>query len=170
MMLRSHLPTNLQMTTDRSQIVDAVRIEYVAENKKGCGLLAKRSFRKGERIFRESALIALQYPFERDIDACSHCLQTFEMAENSVVRYLADPAAAQRAESLPLPDFDRFGAAVPSVVNCTRCDEKYCSETCRDDAYGQYHRFLCLGQQSDPARADVTAEQIDALRQLQVSV
>lgn len=88
---------------------------------KGNGLFAKRSFQAGELVFRERALLTLQFPLNRllGVKACEYCLETFEMAENSLLRYLDRPGACQEAGCLPLPEYKRYGSPIPKETPCS---------------------------------------------------
>lgn len=131
-------------------------------HKRGRGLFTTRAFASGECILRERALLSGQFIANaRQVGAaCAHCMRTFEMAETSLVRYLANPGAAQAAGALPLPQRDRYGASVAEAVPCEHaCDKDhvYCSTECRDDAWSQYHRHLCLARDSSGALRELRA-------------
>jgi hypothetical protein len=135
----------------------------LATQKRGRGLFTTRAFQSGECIVRERAQVCGQFVHNVRLvgAACSHCMRTFEMAETSVVRYLDNPGRAQAAGALPLPQRERFGAAhVACTVPCQNaCDKSvvYCSVACRDEAWSQYHRHLCLSADASGALRELHA-------------
>jgi hypothetical protein len=135
----------------------------LATQKRGRGLFSQRAFHTGECILRERALVSGQFVANVRLvgAACAHCMRTFEMAETSLVRYLDNPGRAQAAGALPLPQRDRFGAsAICTPLPCSHaCDKAvvYCSTECRDEAWAQYHKHLCLAGDSSGALRELTA-------------
>lgn len=145
---------------DADADVPTVEIRFTT-HARGRGLFSTRAFRPGECVLRERALLAAQFASNRAQvgAACAHCLRTFEMADNSVVRYLTNPARAHDAGALPLPMRDRFGAQqIDAPIRCDDCrDEIYCSLACRAEAADQYHRHLCLSRDATGALRELRA-------------
>lgn len=43
---------------------------------------------------------------------------------------------------LPYPEFDTEKPEL--ILSCPSCLTKYCSESCREEAFNQYHQTLCV--------------------------
>uniref|UniRef100_A0A8C2CQA4 Protein-lysine N-trimethyltransferase SMYD5 n=1 Tax=Cyprinus carpio TaxID=7962 RepID=A0A8C2CQA4_CYPCA len=119
-----------------SNCVEARFIDKV----KGKGLFAKRPFKKGDTIFIEQPLVSSQFLWNAlyKYRACEYCLRALETAEENSRRL-----SGRAALSLPHPELckvrpDRHQA-------CPHCQVMYCSAECRQAAWEQHHRLLCIG-------------------------
>uniref|UniRef100_A0A8C1CP15 Protein-lysine N-trimethyltransferase SMYD5 n=1 Tax=Cyprinus carpio carpio TaxID=630221 RepID=A0A8C1CP15_CYPCA len=119
-----------------SNCVEARFIDKV----KGKGLFAKRPFKKGDTIFIEQPLVSSQFLWNAlyKYRACEYCLRALETAEENARRL-----SGRAALNLPHPELckvrpDRHQA-------CPHCQVMYCSAECRQAAWEQHHRLLCIG-------------------------
>ncbi|XP_051506154.1 histone-lysine N-trimethyltransferase SMYD5 [Myxocyprinus asiaticus] len=128
---------------DPGKISNCVEVRFI-DNVKGKGLFAKRPFKKGDTIFTEQPLVSSQFLWNAlyKYRACEYCLHALETAEENARRLSGLPGL-----SLPHPELckvrpDRHQA-------CPQCPVMYCSAECRQAAWEQYHKVLCLGPSHD---------------------
>ncbi|CAM4612350.1 unnamed protein product [Leuciscus chuanchicus] len=128
---------------DPAKASNCVEVRFI-DNIKGKGLFAKRSFKKGDTIFIEQPLVSSQFLWNASYKyrACEYCLRALETAEENARRLSGLPAL-----SLPHPELckvrpDRHQA-------CPQCQVMYCGTECRQAAWEQYHKVLCLGPSHD---------------------
>ncbi|XP_022802180.1 SET and MYND domain-containing protein 5-like isoform X1 [Stylophora pistillata] len=116
----------------------------------GKGVFAKKYFREGELIFEERPLVCSQFLWNSlyKYTACSNCLRSLETAEQ-MARRLSGNDNLQLPYASKCCEITRMGQ---KTISCQNCQVKYCSEECRQCAWDQYHRTLCLGQnEGDPS-------------------
>ncbi|CAH3015610.1 unnamed protein product [Porites evermanni] len=117
---------------------------------KGKGLFANTNFKEGEIVFEEKPLVCCQFLWNAmyKYTACGFCMKSLETAEQ-MARRLTGNATLELPHAAKCCEIVRSGQ---KVVNCHRCQVTYCSEECRQTAWEQYHRMLCLGEnQGDPS-------------------
>eukprot|EP01103_Thecamoeba_quadrilineata_P010358 TRINITY_DN2211_c0_g1_i3.p1 TRINITY_DN2211_c0_g1~~TRINITY_DN2211_c0_g1_i3.p1 ORF type:complete len:368 (+),score=25.99 TRINITY_DN2211_c0_g1_i3:119-1222(+) len=97
------------------------------DNKKGRGIIANRSFNRGERIFAESPFVCCtKGQIDPHIRTCGYCLKP--LFKDTV------PPSEIKGD----------------IVCCRQnCSVLYCSTVCRDDAWERYHRGLCTSSFQD---------------------
>uniref|UniRef100_A0A672SKZ7 Protein-lysine N-trimethyltransferase SMYD5 n=1 Tax=Sinocyclocheilus grahami TaxID=75366 RepID=A0A672SKZ7_SINGR len=124
---------------DPAKASNSVEARFI-DKVKGKGLFAKRPFRKGDTILAEQPLVSSQFLWNAlyKYRACEYCLRALETAEENARRLSGLPAL-----SLPHPELckvrpDRHQA-------CPHCQVMYCSAECRQAAWEQHHKLLCLG-------------------------
>ncbi|KAK2834256.1 hypothetical protein Q7C36_014957 [Tachysurus vachellii] len=124
---------------DPGKTANRVEVRFI-DNVKGKGLFAKRPFKKGETIFTERPLVSAQFLWNAlyKYKACEYCLRALETAEENARRLSTLPAL-----SLPHPELCKVRPELHQA--CTHCQMMYCSSECRQSAWDQYHRVLCLG-------------------------
>jgi len=113
-------------------------IKYIDEQK-GKGVFAKQDIEEGDVIIKESPIVACQYSYNKVyFPACSHCLKSME-TPNEMLQRLANLDTKPKL-------FNTNEEEIPKIY-CPHCEtEFYCSEECRDEAWGSYHKILCLGK------------------------
>ncbi|KAK4312214.1 hypothetical protein Pmani_016337 [Petrolisthes manimaculis] len=112
----------------------------------GKGLFATRNYKSGDVIFEERPLVSCQFLWNAAYGylACDFCMRPLETAEENAGRLAQDSQL-----SLPYPEC--CDTRRDTVVECPHCDASYCSRECRESAWNQYHRTLCLRTfQPDP--------------------
>ncbi|KAK2572429.1 Histone-lysine N-trimethyltransferase SMYD5 [Acropora cervicornis] len=111
---------------------------------KGRGLFSEKNFEEGEIIFEERPVVCSQFLWNAMYDylACGSCMKSLESAEQ-MARRLTGNAALELPHASRCCEITRFGQ---KVIKCHRCQVRYCSEECRQYAWDQYHRTLCLGE------------------------
>ncbi|KAM7431582.1 SET and MYND domain-containing protein 5 [Porites harrisoni] len=117
---------------------------------KGKGLFANTNFKEGDIIFEERPLVCCQFLWNAlyKYTACSFCMKSLETAEQ-MARRLTGNATLELPHAAKCCEIVRSGQ---KLVNCHSCQVTYCSEECRQTAWEQYHRILCLGEnQGDPS-------------------
>jgi len=117
---------------------------------KGKGLFASKNFNEGEVIFEEKPLVCSQFLWNSmyKYTACGGCMKSLETAEQ-MARRLTGNASLELPYASKCCEITLLGQ---TIVNCHRCQIKYCSEECRESAWEQHHRTLCLGEnQGDPS-------------------
>jgi len=123
-----------------------VIVKQISESK-GKGLVAQRAFKKGDVILEENPVVCSQFSWNElyKYRACEYCLRSLETAEEMAQRLTGQPGL-----SLPFPECCSVDPSQFSA--CPQCQVLYCSETCRQLAWDQYHQVLCMG----PSREDPT--------------
>ena len=140
-----------------------------ASANKGRGLFSTRVFPRGQPLFTEVPLCALQH--SRNVAlvrACSHCLRVIGSVEDALSQLITVRASRELAAIVPegaaaalaasfessFPALPR-GASLPlfaspadsivaPVVPCAwGCGAEFCSEHCRADAARRYHLLVC---------------------------
>ncbi|XP_067036789.1 histone-lysine N-trimethyltransferase SMYD5-like [Acropora muricata] len=111
---------------------------------KGRGLFSEKNFEEGEIIFEERPVVCSQFLWNAMYDylACGSCMKSLESAEQ-MARRLTGNAALELPHASRCCEITRFGQ---KVIECHSCQVRYCSEECRQYAWDQYHRTLCLGE------------------------
>uniref|UniRef100_A0A8C1DUW0 SMYD family member 5 n=1 Tax=Cyprinus carpio carpio TaxID=630221 RepID=A0A8C1DUW0_CYPCA len=106
----------------------------------GKGLFAKKPFKKGDTIFIERPLVSSQFLWNAlyKYRACEYCLRALETAEENSRRL-----SGRAALSLPHPELCKVRP--DRHQPCPHCQVMYCSAECRQAAWEQYHKLLCLG-------------------------
>ncbi|KAJ3363376.1 SET and MYND domain-containing protein 5 [Allomyces javanicus] len=130
--------TNQQQQRQQKMDPQGVSIKWISDAKER-GVLADRDFAEGDVIFEEQPMVCDQYLYNKDFfPTCEHCLACLESPADMVKRLagLPEPPHLWGAEAVPLL----------KKVPCEHmCGELYCSTSCRDKAWAQYHSLLCLG-------------------------
>jgi len=116
--------------------------------KKGRGLFAEKDFAKGEVIFTEKPLCAMQHVENRAAAwTCGNCFAFLGSLESELINlqmYCGLPTNTK----FRLP---QSNSAPTQYVDCSGgCGEKYCSEECRNQSYVEHHQLLCVGPITDP--------------------
>uniref|UniRef100_A0A8C6SP06 Protein-lysine N-trimethyltransferase SMYD5 n=1 Tax=Neogobius melanostomus TaxID=47308 RepID=A0A8C6SP06_9GOBI len=113
-------------------------------HRKGKGLFAKKSIKKGENIFTERPLVSAQFLWNTlyKYKACEYCLRALETAEQNARRLSGNPGL-----SLPHPELCKVRPELHQA--CPQCQVMYCCSECRQAAAEKYHRVLCLGPTED---------------------
>ena len=123
-----------------SDLVSAVGANVVVKNlgpRYGRVVCATREFKRGELMWRERPLLAMQDSASCTdrfvVRACGFCLRTLGSLEEQAAHYAA-----------------LLGSnAFPEYVGATRCrhrcGELYCSRACQQSAWERHHRLLCVG-------------------------
>lgn len=111
--------------------------------KKGRGLFARRNFKADEVVFTETPLVSCQFLWNAlyKYVACNHCMKSLETAEEMCRRL-----AGNTGIELPFPECCEVHPE--NHVRCEQCQVWYCSESCRNLAWNQYHETLCTGSAS----------------------
>ncbi len=114
---------------------------------RGRALVATRTIKEEEVLFRERPLICCQLSWNRHygFKACDYCLQPLESPQENARRLLQDP-------NFNLPDVPGAPSGIhdASVFHCPNCQIGYCSEACRQASANEYHAFLCTPPQNSP--------------------
>ncbi|KAI5740179.1 hypothetical protein M8J76_001256 [Diaphorina citri] len=119
-------------------------VQFISELK-GRGLFAKKAYKKGDLIFEEKPLVCAQFSWNTAYGylACEYCMRPLETAEEN----------ARRLSGGTVPEL-QFPECSPtdksSHVKCQQCQVKYCSESCRSEAWDQYHRTICHTDDTSP--------------------
>jgi hypothetical protein len=107
----------------------------------GVGLFTKKRIPAASLVFHD-----MPYLLAPDIDSskrgelCSHCATPL-FSFGDLVRNTPRENASEVKELL---DYFKSEIQPLTVTPCPECDEEiYCSETCRQQAWEQYHRVLC---------------------------
>eukprot|EP01102_Stenamoeba_stenopodia_P001695 TRINITY_DN1153_c0_g1_i1.p1 TRINITY_DN1153_c0_g1~~TRINITY_DN1153_c0_g1_i1.p1 ORF type:complete len:468 (-),score=96.04 TRINITY_DN1153_c0_g1_i1:905-2263(-) len=117
-----------------------VSVKYI-DARRGKGVFANQPFKARDIVYSEEPLVSHRFitGSKERIEACSHCWRS-NIKEDDI---------DQRYKSKLLPVLRKVQR---SFVKCNklrvsgeeqRCDEVYCSERCRDQAWDTYHRLLC---------------------------
>ncbi len=112
----------------------------------GKGLFATRQFSKGETVLAETPLVSCQHAWNAayGYSACHLCLTPLETAQDNARRLSDDP-------SVVLPNSECCQTRTAFHVECEACPARYCSESCRSEAWDRFHKTLCYGSKSpDP--------------------
>lgn len=128
---------------DQSQAVSLIKVWFI-NNIKGKGLFATRTIRKGTTIFIERPVVCAQFLWNAAYKyrACDHCMRSLETAEENARRL-----SGKHLLVLPHPEQCTIRKELHQA--CPQCQVKYCSMECRQVAFEQYHRVLCLGPSKD---------------------
>jgi len=135
---------------NRPNMYEAHFLIKQASPDKGKGLFASKNFNGGEVIFEEKPLVCSQFLWNSmyKYTACGGCMKSLETAEQ-MARRLTGNASLELPYASKCCEITLLGQ---TIVNCHRCQRKYCSEECRESAWEQHHRTLCLGEnQGDPS-------------------
>uniref|UniRef100_A0A8C1G359 Protein-lysine N-trimethyltransferase SMYD5 n=1 Tax=Cyprinus carpio TaxID=7962 RepID=A0A8C1G359_CYPCA len=124
---------------DPPKASNCVEVRFI-DNVKGKGLFAKKAFKKGDTIFIERPLVSAQFLWNAlyKYRACEYCLRALETAEENSRRL-----SGRAALSLPHPELCKVRP--DRHQPCPHCQVMYCSAECRQAAWEQYHKLLCLG-------------------------
>ncbi|XP_069679651.1 histone-lysine N-trimethyltransferase SMYD5 [Periplaneta americana] len=116
----------------------AVEVRVIGEQK-GKGLFAVKPIKAGDVIFEERPLVCCQFAWNAAYGylACDFCMRPLEGAEENVRRL-----TGKKDLVLPYPQCCPTNKETHS--SCPSCGVQYCSITCRDQAWNQYHKTLCL--------------------------
>ncbi|XP_069107913.1 uncharacterized protein [Argopecten irradians] len=114
---------------------------------------------KGAYLFRERPLILAQTIDSLDIQACGHCGKSLITAElyfgHGVIRQNNQVRAA----------VDKFWPKI-DVFTCDKCGaEKYCSVTCRGEAWEDYHQVLCSSVNKNVEKLHQVCKQFKKMRE-----
>jgi len=125
----------------RNSMAD-VEIRHLAD--KGRSLYTKCDISAGTILFEEKPLVSCQFLWNTlyKYKACDHCMRPLETAEENFQRLSNNPSC-----SLPYPECCRTD--MTCHVTCPACNAAYCCAECRDIAYVQYHRTLCINEGVD---------------------
>ncbi|XP_005104832.2 SET and MYND domain-containing protein 5 [Aplysia californica] len=126
--------------------MESVSVKQISETK-GKGLIARKSFKKGDVILEEKPVVCAQFSWNElyNYKACEFCLRSLEKAEKMAQRLTGNTGV-----SLPHPECCQVDPS--SFVQCPQCQVVYCSPACRDAAFSLYHQVLCMGSsREDPA-------------------
>lgn len=109
-----------------------------SEIAKGKGLFALKQIKKGDIIFEENPLVCCQFSWNKayKYKACDHCLRPLETAQENACRLTGDPY-------LSLPYSECCTTDKSTIVTCPMCAEEYCSPSCKQIAFQQYHQTIC---------------------------
>ncbi|CAH1784510.1 unnamed protein product [Owenia fusiformis] len=122
-----------------------VEIQEISQSK-GRGFIAIHPICEGEILFEEEPIVCCQFLWNAfyKYAACDHCMKALETAEENARRLCNNHTLV-----LPHPECCSVNKQLYSV--CPHCQVQYCSEVCRDTAWGMYHESLCTRQSSkDP--------------------
>ncbi|KAF0977609.1 hypothetical protein FDP41_003601 [Naegleria fowleri] len=135
-----------------------------------------------ELIFREAPVCSQiitdssENPLYRKIDYCHHCMRTIfsekTISQSSLLQKIlfTHPATTDKNALLPSssPILSQYShqqqhqqqiCVKTKPVACNHCSlEVFCSETCRDQAWTQYHSLLCTRNSSGLQSASSTSE------------
>ncbi|XP_063230285.1 histone-lysine N-trimethyltransferase SMYD5 isoform X1 [Bacillus rossius redtenbacheri] len=116
-----------------------VEVRFVSELK-GRGVFANRPFKAGDVLFEEEPVVCCQFSWNAAYNyaACDYCMRPLETTEDNVRRL-----SGRKSLVLPYPECCPTDRS--RHVQCPHCGVRYCSAACRDAAWGQFHRTLCLG-------------------------
>ena len=119
--------------------------------KKGYGLRATRKIEVGELILEEEPLLLAQsIGNEKLCKVCSHCLKFVGNVTEQFLKLLV--ANEESKQQQDIENFTKlFGEHVPvenpELPLGTECDNQcgtiYCSESCKKNAFNNYHKLLC---------------------------
>ncbi|XP_052006095.1 histone-lysine N-trimethyltransferase SMYD5 [Xyrauchen texanus] len=128
---------------DPGKISHCIEVRFI-DTVKGKGLFAKRAFKKGDIIFTERPLVSSQFLWNAlyKYRACEYCLHALETAEENARRLSGLPGLC-----LPHPELCKVRP--DRHQSCPQCPVMYCSTECRQSAWEQYHKVLCLGPSHD---------------------
>lgn len=118
----------------------------VLDAKKNRSLVAKRSFKEGDTLFKEKPLVSSQFTWNKfyRYKACEYCMKPLETAEENVRRLTED-------SSINLPHIKENCATKKDFhCECNQCGAEYCSNQCRNLALDTYHESLCVGSPHAP--------------------
>ncbi|XP_023722899.2 SET and MYND domain-containing protein 5 [Cryptotermes secundus] len=120
----------------------AFEVRFIGESK-GKGLFAVKPFKAGDVIFEERPLVCCQFAWNAAYGylACDFCMRPLEGAEENVRRL-----TGKKDIVLPYPHCCPTNRN--SHTQCPSCGVWYCSSTCQEQAWNQYHRTLCLQSHS----------------------
>lgn len=101
--------------------------------------MAQTLIKNEETILTESPLVSAQFSWNKEYGylACEHCLRPLETAEENIRRLSFDPTI-----QLPHPESDPTGTVQFEVVQCEKCEAKFCSLECLKKAE-VYHQIMC---------------------------
>eukprot|EP01012_Entosiphon_sulcatum_P040305 TRINITY_DN53956_c0_g1_i1.p1 TRINITY_DN53956_c0_g1~~TRINITY_DN53956_c0_g1_i1.p1 ORF type:complete len:519 (+),score=113.88 TRINITY_DN53956_c0_g1_i1:30-1586(+) len=116
------------------------------------GMFVKKKVLKNEIIFKEKPIVAHQLNSSRkQFLLCGYCLKTV-MSDDDVVRSLIGEELLTTVKEF-CPHINYSWPANPDKpkVPCLHCKEEvYCSESCRDKAWHDFHSILCVGEDPQP--------------------
>eukprot|EP00794_Sanderia_malayensis_P018326 gene18326-20147_t len=109
---------------------------------KGRGLFAKHSIKEGDEILLEKPIVCCQFSWNTlyRYTACGNCMKSLETAEE-----MARRLSGKYDTELPHKECCEIERSQHLISKCQSCDEIYCCEECKIDAYEKYHKILCLG-------------------------
>lgn len=117
---------------------NSVNVCCIPEGAKGKGVFAKKSFIAGDVVIIEVPICqhvrisCLNEEFNSK--CCNHCL--YRKLQTEEFKLCEPKKVFDTVYESMYPD--------KSVsVNCDKCFVLYCSDTCKNTAWNQYHRFLC---------------------------
>lgn len=111
---------------------------------KGKALFAVKPFKVGEVIFEERPLVCCQFAWNYAYGylACDFCMRPLEGAEENIRRLT-------RKNDVVLPYPQCCPVNKETHAECPSCGVQYCTISCRELAWNQYHRTLCLQSRSN---------------------
>eukprot|EP00928_Gymnodinium_smaydae_P087001 TRINITY_DN71367_c0_g1_i1.p1 TRINITY_DN71367_c0_g1~~TRINITY_DN71367_c0_g1_i1.p1 ORF type:complete len:498 (+),score=112.77 TRINITY_DN71367_c0_g1_i1:76-1494(+) len=120
---------------------------------KGAGLFATEPCGAGAKVFNDQPLFVVQHTGNRRmVAACARCCAFVGPLGTQLGTLFGEARFQPLQEALTSAGAaDGWQAQVPglpaaSAVRCAHgCGELYCSEQCRDAAYGHSHNLLCTG-------------------------
>lgn len=105
---------------------------------KGKAVYARKTFLKDSTVFQEDPLVSCQLSWNAACGylACDHCLKPLETAQENASRL--------SGQLIELPHPECCTTDKTKITTCPYCPVNYCSEECKVEAFGQYHKTLCL--------------------------
>nr|CAB3266419.1 SET and MYND domain-containing protein 5 [Phallusia mammillata] len=120
--------------------MDEQKLPFVVRKteNKGFGLFATKDLNAGDEILVEEPLVSCQFAWNKLYKylACDYCMKSLETAES-----MSQRLTENRSLSLPHPECCERNVAI--TVQCPQCEITYCSTSCRDKAFTEYHQILC---------------------------
>lgn len=131
-----------------------VEVRLDAGDGKGKGLFATGPIARGDLLFAESPLVAIQHSDNSPRAlACAHCFQVVggvqaQLDHRRVHQDGRNGSSDASTSGALLPCCNEF-SALPVVPCTSQCGKLYCSEACRDAAWTRHHSLLCAGLVGD---------------------
>lgn len=130
-------------------------VQHFGEER-GHGLVAVKTFVKGQTILREKPLVSSQFSWNASAGykACHFCMEPLESAQENVSRLTGDP-------NVLLPHTECCSTRVAFHITCPHCGVGYCSKQCLEEAWASFHATLCV--RTNPPDATHPLVQLDEL-------
>eukprot|EP00029_Vermamoeba_vermiformis_P014248 TRINITY_DN9371_c0_g1_i1.p1 TRINITY_DN9371_c0_g1~~TRINITY_DN9371_c0_g1_i1.p1 ORF type:complete len:470 (-),score=73.26 TRINITY_DN9371_c0_g1_i1:9-1418(-) len=151
----------LQYITDATRIIglqDDIEVKYVSPEV-GKGLFAKRDLEEDEIILVENPFVITIVPPEQEYrtkrSACHNCMKYIGPIENHI-HYLVEKCGVEAMKiedyKYELPYFEEcYPTKIIQPVDCEHCKlVSYCSESCKERAWYEFHEALCVGPNPGP--------------------